>query len=121
MERSLYNATVTGKIMVTPDLMILRIDTDEPRKEFEAGQNMLLGLYGFEKRSSNSEPESVPAAEDKLIKRPYSIASAKTETSQLEFYISQVKSGQLTSRLFNLNTGDRIYVRHNHYRYFPSR
>ncbi|EAT58814.1 ferredoxin--NADP reductase [Chlorobium ferrooxidans] len=110
MERSEYNATVTGKIMVTPDLMILRVDTDEPRKEFEAGQNMLLGLYGFEKRSSNSEPEVVPADAEKLIKRPYSIASAKTETSQLEFYISQVKSGQLTSRLFNLNTGDRVFV-----------
>jgi len=28
----------------------------------------------------------------------------------LEFYISQVKTGQLTPRLFNLNVGDRIYV-----------
>ena len=110
MESSRYNATVTGKIMVTPDLMILRIDTDEPIKEFEAGQNMLLGLYGFEKRSSNSEPESFPAEDEKLIQRPYSIASAKTETSQLEFYISQVKSGQLTSRLFNLNTGGRLFA-----------
>ncbi len=110
MDTTRYNATVVGKIMVTPDLMIFRLDTDNARDEFEAGQNLLLGLYGFEKRSSNSEPELVPAEQDKLIQRPYSIASAKTETRQLEFYISQVKSGQLTSRLFNLNVGDRVYV-----------
>jgi ferredoxin--NADP+ reductase len=110
METSLYNATVASKIMVTPDLMIIKIDTDEPRKEFEAGQNTLLGLYGFEKRSSNSEPELDPVENDMLIKRLYSIVSATTETRQLEFYISQVKSGQLTSRLFNLNVGDRVYA-----------
>ena len=110
MNTPLYNATVIDKIMVTPDIMIFRINTDEARKEFDAGQNILLGLYGYEKRSSNSEPESMPAPPDKLIQRPYLIASARTETRQLEFYISQVKSGQLTSRLFNLNVGDRVYV-----------
>jgi len=110
MDASQYNAKVTEKIMITPDIMIMKIDTDEPRHEFEAGQNTLLGLYGCEKRSSNSEPESVRAENDGLIKRPYSIASAKTENRQLEFYISQVKSGQLTPRLFNLNPGDRVYV-----------
>jgi len=110
MDTSLYNATVASKIMVTPDLMIIKIDTDEPRKEFEAGQHTVLGLYGFEKRSSNSDTELFPAEPDKLVKRMYSIVSAKTETRQLEFYILQVKSGQLTSRLFNLNIGDRLYA-----------
>jgi len=110
MEGPSYNATVIGKIMVTPDLMILRIDTDEPRKEFEAGHHTLLGLYGFEKRSPNSEADALPAPDDMLIQRPYSIASSTAETRQLEFYIQQIKSGQLTSRLFNLNTGDRIFV-----------
>ena len=76
MDASIYNAAVSGKVMVTPDIMIITIDTDEPRKEFEAGQHTLLGLYGFEKRSFNSEPESVPADKGKLIERPYSIVSA---------------------------------------------
>lgn len=58
MDRISYNATVRGITMVTPDLMIFQIETDEPRQEFLAGQNMLLGLYGREKRSPNSEPES---------------------------------------------------------------
>lgn len=110
MDKSRYNATVIGKIMVTPDLMIFTINADEERAEFEAGQHLLLGLYGCEERSPNSEPEFLAAEPDQLIKRPYSIASAKSETRQLEFYISQVKSGQLTSRLFNLNVGDRLFV-----------
>lgn len=110
MPDSKYNATVVGKILLRPDIMTLRIDTDEPREEFSAGQYTLLGLYGREERSENSTPETDPVDPDKLIQRPYSIASATTQLSQLEFYISQVKSGQLTPRLFNLQPGDRIFV-----------
>ncbi len=110
MDKSKYNATVVGKIQVRPDLMVLRVDTDEPRTQFKAGQYTILGLYGAEERSQNSMPEAVPVEDDKLIQRPYSIASATTELKQLEFYISQVKSGQLTPRLFNLEPGDRVYV-----------
>jgi ferredoxin--NADP+ reductase len=110
METALYNATVTGKIMVTPDLMILRVDTDEHRKAFEAGQFTVLGLYGSEKRSANSEPEAVEPEREQLIQRPYSISSAVSDTGSLEFYIAQVKSGQLTPRLFNLEPGSRVYV-----------
>jgi len=110
MEESKYNATVVGKILLTPDIMTLRINTDEPREEFFAGQYTLLGLYGREDRSANSSEEADPAEPDKLIQRPYSIASATEQVKQFEFYISQVKSGQLTPRLFNLNPGDRIFV-----------
>lgn len=110
MPEAKYNATVVGKILLTPDIMTLRVDTDEPREEFNAGQYTLLGLYGREGRSPNSAPETDPTEPDKLIQRPYSIASATTQLSQLEFYISQVKSGQLTPRLFNLQPGDRLFV-----------
>ena len=68
------------------------------------------GLYGHESRSPNSAPEEEPAPGDKLILRPYSIASARTSTQEFEFYISQVKSGQLTPRLFALEPGDRVHV-----------
>jgi ferredoxin/flavodoxin---NADP+ reductase len=110
MEESKYNATVVGKILLTPDIMTLRIDTDDPREEFSAGQYTLLGLYGREERSANSSDEADPVEPDKLIQRPYSIASATEQVKQFEFYISQVKSGQMTPRLFNLNPGDRIFV-----------
>ena len=110
MEKSKYNATVVGKILITPDIMTLRVDTDEPRDEFSAGQYTVVGLYGSEERSPNSTPEVEPIDPEKLLQRPYSIASATSQLQQFEFYISQVKSGQLTPRLFNLNPGDRLFV-----------
>ncbi len=105
-----YNATVVQKILVRPNLMILRVATDEPRASFAAGQYTTLGLYGYEPRSENSEAEAIPSKPDKLIQRAYSIASARHETQQFEFYISQVKTGQLTPRLFHLEVGDRLFV-----------
>ncbi|MCK4802008.1 MAG: ferredoxin--NADP reductase, partial [Anaerolineales bacterium] len=61
-------------------------------------------------RSPNSTPEYDPVDPKKLLQRPYSIASATSQLQQFEFYISQVKSGQMTPRLFNLDPGDRIFV-----------
>ena len=110
MENSKYNATIVSKILLTPDIMTLRVDTDEPRNEFSAGQYTVIGLYGSEERSPNSTPEVDPADPEKLIQRPYSIASATGQLQQFEFYVSQVKSGQLTPRLFSLEPGDRIFV-----------
>jgi ferredoxin--NADP+ reductase len=110
MEESIYNSTVVGKILLTPDLMILRVRTDEPRPKFEAGQFTQIGVLAKEPRSSNSLQIEENLPPDKLIKRPYSIASANHETQNFEFYISQVKSGQLTPRLFNLNLGSRMWV-----------
>lgn len=110
MEDSKYNATVVSKIQLTPDLMILRVDTDEPRTDFEAGQYTVIGLYGYEERAENSMEEAVPTEDEKLIQRPYSIASSKNKKRQFEFYISQVKSGQLTPRIFALDLGDRLYI-----------
>lgn len=105
-----YNSTVMGKILLTPDLMILRLRTDTQRIEFKAGQYTTIGLLAKETRSPHS---SVPIDEHEpefLIKRPYSIASAKHDTSDFEFYISHVKSGQLTPRLFNLQQGSRMWI-----------
>ncbi|HIE24508.1 MAG TPA: ferredoxin--NADP reductase [Anaerolineales bacterium] len=107
---SKYNATVIGKIMITPDIMILRVSTNEPRSKFESGQYTVLGLYGREARSLNSEEEYKASQDDKLIRRAYSIASRSVASNQMEFYISQVKTGQLTPRLFALEQGDQLYV-----------
>lgn len=110
MNKSPYNATVIGKIMITPDLMVLRVRTDEPREQFRAGQYTTIGLLASEPRSSNSVLPVEAYKGEELIRRPYSIASARHETKDFEFYISQVKSGQLTPRLFNLTQGRRMWV-----------
>jgi ferredoxin--NADP+ reductase len=110
MVKSSYNSTISGKIQLTPDLMILRIKTDEPRKGFEAGQYTTIGVLGSEARSHNSVLPIETIPNNELITRPYSIASANHETSNFEFYISHVKSGQLTPRLFNLSLGSRMWI-----------
>ena len=113
MEHSPYNATVTGLITITPDLIILRVRTDEPREMFKAGQYTNIGLQANESRSPNSVVSLENIPDKQLIIRPYSIASADHQTSNFEFYISQVKSGLLTPRLFNLSLGRRIWVDEN--------
>ncbi|MBE2188605.1 MAG: ferredoxin--NADP reductase [Desulfobulbaceae bacterium] len=110
MTESPYNSTVIGKILLTPDLLVLRLSTDEPRKQFKAGQYTTIGLLSQEQRSPNSVMPLESMASDILIKRPYSIASANYDTTEFEFYISQVKSGQLTPRLFNLSLGRRMWI-----------
>jgi ferredoxin--NADP+ reductase len=110
MMDSPYNATVTGKILITPDLMILRLRTDEPRKQFFAGQYTSIGILGSEPRSLNSVIPIDDISDDELICRPYSIASTDKDIQNFEFYISQVKSGQLTPRLFNLTQGSRMWI-----------
>jgi ferredoxin--NADP+ reductase len=110
MENNDYNAKVTGKILLTPDLMILRVKTDEHRNIFEAGQYTTLGINSNEPRSHNSLEEFKISEPNKMIRRAYSIASANHDTDNFEFYVSQVKSGQLTPRLFNLYLGDKLWV-----------
>lgn len=110
MEELSYNSTVTGKILLTPDLMILRVRTDDPRDRFVAGQYTTIGLKAGEPRSPNSVMPVEESPKSGMITRPYSIASANRETKNFEFYISQVKSGQLTPRLFNLTQGRRMWV-----------
>lgn len=113
MECTDYNATVTGKILITPDLMILRVRTDSPRDNFIAGQYTTIGVLAGEFRSPNSVLPMEKLPDNYLIKRAYSIASANHETQNFEFYISQVKSGQLTPRLFALSQGRRMWVDEN--------
>ncbi len=110
MENMKYNATVTGKILITPDLMVLRLRTDTPRKEFFAGKYATIGLLESESRSANSVLPSIRVPKNSLIKRSYSIASAGNDPQYFEFYISQVKGGHLTPRLFNLTPGKRIWI-----------
>ncbi|TCD47123.1 ferredoxin--NADP reductase [Chlorobium sp. N1] len=105
-----YNATVRGTVLVSADSMVLSIEADQPRRGFDSGQYVLLGLYGSEPRSLNSLPDSRPLGTRTLIQRPYAIASHSAETSRFEFFITQVRSGELTPRLFALEPGARLHL-----------
>lgn len=105
------NAIVTQRVDFSSDLMILRVAPDGwELPPFKPGQYSLLGLPASALRSATATPEPSPPAADAFIRRAYSIASASVEREYLEFYISQVRSGSLTSRLFTLNVGDRVFL-----------
>lgn len=110
MAENLLNSYVTSVIQVSPSMRIIRVKPDEWNfPPFKAGQFVVLGLYGAAERVAEATEEFNQQEPDKLIKRAYSIASSSTD-EYIEFYISIVRSGSLTSRLFNLEIGDRLYM-----------
>lgn len=78
--------------------------------DFTPGQFTVLGLPGSAARCPMSDPDQKKIDSAKLIRRAYSITSASVAKQYLEFYISLVRSGELTPRLFNLNIGDRLWL-----------
>ena len=86
-------ARITERRDVGPDLWILRVRPEEALA-FRPGQFATLGI-----------PEG-----EKLVERPYSIASSPLEP-ELEFFLERVPGGALTERLYDLVPGDSLFVR----------
>jgi ferredoxin--NADP+ reductase len=105
------NAVVAQRIEVAPGLIVLRVVPDGwELPPFEPGQFAVLALPGSAPRYPMSDPEEVQRKPEVLIRRSYSIASSSVATEYLEFYITLVRSGALTPRLFALQTGDRLWM-----------
>ena len=104
------NATVINKEEIAPGLIILQVRPDEELPGFKAGQFTTLGLPGAAPRFEIADQEDTPPPADKLIRRAYSISSSSEQKNYLEFYITLIRSGALTPRIFALNEGDRIFV-----------
>ncbi len=106
------NAIIGEITFLTPETMILRVIPDGWEiPDYTPGQFAILGLPAGSPRIEISDAEENPPAPDKFILRSYSIASSSAEKEFLEFYISLVRSGTLTPRLFCLKRGDRIFLR----------
>jgi ferredoxin/flavodoxin---NADP+ reductase len=114
LSESEYNATVAQRTEIAPGLIILRVVPDRLPFPFRAGQYVVLGLKGSEPRValSDDDPESagIGAERDGLIRRAYSIASSSRGDEFLEFYLTLVRSGELSPRLFQLGVGGRLRV-----------
>jgi ferredoxin--NADP+ reductase len=111
MSDATLNAVVTLRNQISPWLMILQVVPDRGSlPDYIPGQCMALGLCGAASRCALSEPETTPAAPEKLIRRVYSIASSPANREFLEFYIALVPGGLLSPRLFDLKIGDRIWL-----------
>jgi len=110
MPETKLNAVVVKKTEVAPGLMIIKVKTDDPLSTFSPGQFTTLGLPGSAPRFHIADEEETPPPPDKLIRRAYSISSSPDKKDHLEFYITLIRSGQLTPRLFALKEGDRLFV-----------
>lgn len=105
------NALVSQKNEVTPDLSILQIVSDGwELPAFRPGQFAVLGLPGSAPRVLRSDEENPVPKGNKLIRRAYSIASSSVNQEYMEFYITLVRSGALTPRLFGLDHGDPLHL-----------
>lgn len=105
-----YNATLTSREEINPQLVILRVQPDADLFHFTPGQFAVLGLRAAEPRVPEAVAEPSPAEPDKLIRRAYSIASSSVERAYVEFYLTLVTSGELTPRLFALRHGSRLFL-----------
>ncbi|HUB34092.1 MAG TPA: FAD-binding oxidoreductase [Bryobacteraceae bacterium] len=84
---------VTKRRDITRGLWIVRVHTSEPIR-FAPGQYVTVGLF----------------CEEKLVERPYSVASAPDEP-ELEFFIERVAGGRLTPQLYDVPVGGEVYLR----------
>jgi ferredoxin--NADP+ reductase len=105
-----FNAVVSQKITISSSLMILQIvPVGWELPEFKPGQFTMLALPVTSPVVPEAEsPEG--GDENVWIRRPYSATSARDQKDYIEFYIRLVYSGELTPRLFALNTGDQLYM-----------
>ncbi len=105
------NAIVSETILVNAETLIVRVVPDGwELAEHHPGQYCVIGLPGSAPRCDLSEPDEQEVDPDKMIIRAYSIASASNQQKHMEFYVTLVRSGALTPRLFSLKRGDRVHL-----------
>jgi ferredoxin--NADP+ reductase len=110
MAKNEPNAVLTHRIEVAPGLAIFRIAPDGwTLPQFVPGQFAVVGLPGRAPRVELSDPEE-PGDPDRMIRRAYSIASSSLDRQYLELFVTLVRSGELTPRLFALKPGDRLWL-----------
>jgi len=103
------NCRVSQVVQVSPSMKIFRIVPEGwELPDFEAGQFVALYLPASAERCEEATDEPKELAPDKMIKKAYSIASSSKNKEFIEFYVTLVRSGALTPRLFNLKIGDKI-------------
>jgi ferredoxin--NADP+ reductase len=107
MSEHLCNATVVYRHDLNEYLSIVRVRPDSGAvASFKPGQFASLGV---------PRPDAAPSPDGRISKRnyihrAYSIASSADERAYLEFLVVLVDQGQLTTRLWTLGEGDRLWM-----------
>jgi len=112
MLSSELNAVVVQRVEVAPGLLVLRVaPVGWELAPFKPGQFAVLGLPPEAPRHPFADGDDDPIPKPgTLIRRSYSIASSSDGRQYLEFYLTLVRSGSLTPRLFALGVGDRLWL-----------
>ncbi len=106
-----HNSALLERQDLTDDLAVFRVKPDGDLFSFRAGQYTVIGLPAAAPRHASAEPEPEPGQNpDKLIRRAYSIASSSQINDYVDLYITLVKSGELTPRLWLLRPDDRLWL-----------
>lgn len=94
----MFNATVSSNVHVHEDLFRLSVRMDQGiASPYQPGQYMAIGL-----------PKPGDSTGKKFVKRAYSLCSTPDAHGELEFFISIVPGGELSPRLSQLQSGERI-------------
>lgn len=89
------NATIVARADLTNTIAFFRVRPDGPPDAFVPGQYVALGV-----------------AAERVIERPYSIASSARRIDEgYELYVRLVSGGALTPLLFRTRAGDRVTLR----------
>lgn len=105
------NSTLTNRDDLTDDLAVFRVRPDGDLFRFRAGQYTVIGLPAAAPRHDSADLDEEPVQHPgKLIRRAYSIASSPKIGEYVELYITLVRSGALTPRLWPLRAGDRLWL-----------
>lgn len=111
MKKFELNAVVSQRIDLAPGLMVLRIAPAEGHvPAFQSGQFAVVGLPASAPRTPLADPEEPGADPERFIRRAYSIASPSFPGEHLELFLTLVRSGELTPRLFALQPGSRLWL-----------
>lgn len=106
-----HNSTLVERQDLTDDLAVFRVKPDGDFFSFRAGQYTVIGLPAAAPRHDSAEPDELPSPDPgKLIRRAYSIASSSKINEYVEFYVTLIRSGELTPRLWPLRPGDRLWL-----------
>lgn len=104
MSQSPLNAAVSARFDLNDHLCIVRIRPDSGRvPSFQPGQFMLVGL-------PNPDGDAPARPRPRIVRRPYSIASASHDTDEVEFFVVRIERGRLTPIIWPLGPGDRLWL-----------
>lgn len=100
-----FNATLLDRHDLTPELAVVTVRPDSGDvPEFVPGQYTLLGL------PPDDGPSFTPGGRPRLVKRAYSIASPAQRRDAYEFYVVLVEGGKLSTRLWTVGSGERLWM-----------